>query len=380
LRFASRMVLCAAAFSAAGCSLLAQEALDRDLGDAGAADTGTQCGDGQLSEGEGCDDGNDMAGDGCGPACTREEGWECDDDREPTQCAEICGDGSMVGDEACDDGFTDECGTCNATCTGFGAGSTCGDGVRCEQSEACDDGFEDPCGSCNAQCSGPGDPIVCGDGSICPETEVCDDENSDPDDGCGPSCDAVDVGWQCFGDPSICGPICGDGDIDAGEECDTSDLNGEDCVSLPEGGFNEGTLGCASDCTYDTSACAFNPSGTYEGTPHATFSCTYMGLPVVDFDLHTFVFEDDGTTLTVRGAPCASGQAMTGDSPVTNALREFSVSCVYSGSCTETYRLEGMFTDETSWTATFSAFYSGDCDTCDNPPNPRTWDVTATRM
>ena len=38
-----------------------------------------------------------------------------------------------------------------------------------------------------------------------------------------------------------------------------------------------------------------------------------------------------------------------------------------------------MFTSDNTWTATFSAYYLGSCDTCDDPPNPRTWSVTGTR-
>jgi len=47
----------------------------------------------------------------------------------------VCGDGEAEGDELCDDGFEDDCGTCNADCSGVGSGSVC-DGVEfCEESE-----------------------------------------------------------------------------------------------------------------------------------------------------------------------------------------------------------------------------------------------------
>ena len=49
---------------------------------------------------------------------------------------------------------------------------------------------------------------------------------------------------------------CGDGIIQSGEECDTSNLNGETCTGL---GFYGGTLLCYSNCTFNTSSCLTTP-------------------------------------------------------------------------------------------------------------------------
>src|SRR6185312_8128378 len=38
---------------------------------------------------------------------------------------------------------------------------------------------------------------------------------------------------------------CGDGNLDPGEDCDQSQLNGSTCKSL---GFDSGTLACTSNC------------------------------------------------------------------------------------------------------------------------------------
>ena len=46
--------------------------------------------------------------------------------------------------------------------------------------------------------------------------------------------------------------FCGDGVIGAAEACEPADLNGETCESQ---GFATGTLGCAADCSFDTSGC-----------------------------------------------------------------------------------------------------------------------------
>lgn len=45
---------------------------------------------------------------------------------------------------------------------------------------------------------------------------------------------------------------CGNGALDVGEECDTVNLGGANCVTL---GWTAGTLACTPQCTYDTSLC-----------------------------------------------------------------------------------------------------------------------------
>jgi hypothetical protein len=53
---------------------------------------------------------------------------------------------------------------------------------------------------------------------------------------------------------------CGNGVIDAGEQCDGADLQGFDCQSL---GLNSGTLACdPMMCTFDTSMCSSSTGGT----------------------------------------------------------------------------------------------------------------------
>src|SRR3989344_7253425 len=51
---------------------------------------------------------------------------------------------------------------------------------------------------------------------------------------------------------------CGDGVMQNGEECDGSNVNGQDCVSR---GFSGGTLTCSSNCTFNTSQCTSASSG-----------------------------------------------------------------------------------------------------------------------
>ncbi|MGC4119622.1 MAG: proprotein convertase P-domain-containing protein [Myxococcales bacterium] len=65
-------------------------------------------------------------------------------------------------------------------------------------------------------------------------------------------------------------PVCGDGTLGLGEQCDGNNLNGKTCVTQ---GFVGGTLGCNA-CQLDTTGCTDCPSGQTERRYTAT------GLPV----------------------------------------------------------------------------------------------------
>jgi cysteine-rich repeat protein len=53
------------------------------------------------------------------------------------------------------------------------------------------------------------------------------------------------------------GGVCGDGLVDAGEDCDGANLAGQDCLTAGAG--DSGTLACAADCTFDTAGCTVTP-------------------------------------------------------------------------------------------------------------------------
>ncbi len=53
---------------------------------------------------------------------------------------------------------------------------------------------------------------------------------------------------ECSAPPAV----CGDGVVDAGEQCDGPDLDGASCLTL---GFTAGTTDCSVGCAYDTSGC-----------------------------------------------------------------------------------------------------------------------------
>ncbi len=111
----------------------------------------------------------------------------------------------------------------------------------------------------------------CGNGAI-DAAEECDGTELGGDD-----CTTVGQGWiggtlsctsGCLFDTAGCTPPpdCGNMTIDASEDCDGADLGGETCESLGQG-FVGGTLACGAGCAFDTSGCTAPPdcgTGTIE--------------------------------------------------------------------------------------------------------------------
>ncbi|MBU1243328.1 hypothetical protein KKD52_05165, partial [Myxococcota bacterium] len=97
----------------------------------------------------------------------------------------------------------------------------------------------------------------CGNGVLDPGEE-CDSTNLDEQTcalvvptrpggtlACTPTCTFDTVGCTA--------PSCGNDAREGTEECDGTDLGGETCSDRT--GFDGGTLGCTASCTWDTSAC-----------------------------------------------------------------------------------------------------------------------------
>jgi len=111
-------------------------------------------------------------------------------------------------------------------CANFVGTAICGD-ETCSSTEDCSTCPQD-CGTCPE----------CGDGS-CNGTETCGDNDV------APSCN-TDCG-TCPPDP------CGNGTIDAGEDCDFGNIGTASCESI---GYQGGTLACNNpSCTFNTSGC-----------------------------------------------------------------------------------------------------------------------------
>lgn len=159
-----------------------------------------RCGDGVRDAGETCDDGNIVSGDGCSGDCASDE---------------RCGNGyvDIVRNEACDDGNQIDADDCSNACRL----PNCGDGViNIAAGEFCDDGANNgnaPNTPCRTNCQ----PKRCGDG-ILDATENCDDGNLVSGDGCSGDCQSTES--------------CGNGyvDIAKGEQCDDANTdNGDTC-------------------------------------------------------------------------------------------------------------------------------------------------------
>lgn len=222
------------------------------------------CGDGNVGADEECDDGNGVETDACLNDCTAarcRDGFvqagveQCDDgnDVETDAClntcvAAKCGDGiERTGVEECDDGNTSNNDACLATCTD----AACGDKIVCNSltcktgpgggPEDCDDGNKIAGDGCDAVCA----IEFCGDAIINNKSEQCDDGplNANAPNKCRPGiCTLPFCGDGIIDDASpyneTCDPpdgtvcseectalLCGNGQIDEGEQCDDGPNN-----------------------------------------------------------------------------------------------------------------------------------------------------------
>ncbi len=172
------------------------------------------CGNGIVDDGESCDDSNTNPDDGCTPICQRQADWKCEKPGQPCVYDVRCGDGVLATVEACDDGNEADNDGCSAKCDQVTPGW---------------------------QCRVPGRKCVplCGDG-IKTAGEGCDDGNSASGDGCSSTC-LIEPGWDCKDEPSVCvKSVCGNGKPEAGEACDNGAKNGLM--------FGDGS-GCSKTCT-----------------------------------------------------------------------------------------------------------------------------------
>ena len=103
------------------------------------------------------------------------------------------------------------------------------------------------------QCGSPSDPNegpdLCGNG-ILDASEQCDDRNVVNGDGCSMFC-AAETGYICIGSPSVCRAVCGDGVKTSGEQCE-SGIPCPVCLVEP----------CPSVCNRETCTCSVASSSS----------------------------------------------------------------------------------------------------------------------
>ena len=225
-----------------------------------------RCGDYVIDPGETCDDGNLLDGDGCGPTC---------------QIEPFCGDGNLDTGEQCDDGNNNPGDGCDAACRlefdcGNGVCETdrnetcalcphdccpCGDG-NCEVSKG------ETCGMCHEDCC-----PNCGDG-ILDANEQCDDGNLTDLDGCARDCKDEDGVATCGNGIWESGEQCDDGNTDGGdgcsETCQIDWLCGDGVCDDDKG---ETCQLCGEDCCPDCGDGVLGPGEECDGAQTGGITC-----------------------------------------------------------------------------------------------------------
>ena len=137
-------------------------------------------------------------------------------------------------------------------------------------------------------------PAQCGDGLV-EASEQCDDGNTTSGDGCSSTC-MLECGWECPCGGAACGAAkCGDGKVAGGEQCDDGNLTDGD--------------GCSAACTLES-----KPAGVPEG-----WVCTSPASAAGDGGASTCKGPTTCTTTVcgnskVEGSEqCDDGNDVTGD-------------------------------------------------------------------
>ncbi|HLD79461.1 MAG TPA: LamG-like jellyroll fold domain-containing protein [Candidatus Nanoarchaeia archaeon] len=87
---------------------------------------------------------------------------------------------------------------------------------------------------------------------LCGNGDLENGEECDAGDGCTAECTCSSGYMPKHEVDCELLPYCGDGEINGGEECDGADLDGKTCNSLE---YAEGKLSCSSSCTLDSNEC-----------------------------------------------------------------------------------------------------------------------------
>jgi cysteine-rich repeat protein len=188
-----------------------------------------------------------------------------------------------------------------SVCTDDGTWSMWSDciGAAYPTAETCGDNLDQDCNGADLPCS---PPPGCGNGIIV-SPEQCEGTNLN-----GKTCANLGQGFtggtlscksDCTFDTQSCtSPLpCGNNQIDAGESCDGTNLNGKICSNLGQG-FTGGTLSCKPDCTFNTAACTTTCG---DGDTGGTETC------------------DDGNTVSGDGCSDSCRKERCGDRIVTTS-------------------------------------------------------------
>ena len=239
------------------------------------------CGDGVVELGEDCDDGNAVNGDGCDDDCK----FSCVSTDPTRDCKST---NACVGMGKCND-MTHVCAAGMPVMNGSACGSnlicddgmcgptTCGDGIV-SGGEQCDFGKGNNVhgSGCepNCQFSCTTNPNSCDDKNPCNGEETCNPvtgPNSDTGQKCAagtPEMNGTACGTNLTCQNGVCtSPSCGNGVIDAGEQCDLGANNGKG-------------LGCNAACQFDCQTSTDCTGGSICGGTPTCVPATVMGQNV----------------------------------------------------------------------------------------------------
>jgi len=274
----------------------------------------------------------------------------------------ICGDGKIDPGEACDknDGNPGNpvFGSINNKCTDNP--SFIGGTLRC------DDNCQLDIGLCVGQ-------QACGD-RIIQSGEHCDSNRFGVIDSCidlGFSGGTLNCAPNCFLDTRFCipPPLCGNGIIDPGEDCDGSNLGSLDgtCTQYNPA-FTSGTLRCSNNCKLETIGCLgfpglcdgqqINPGESCDGTNFgAANSCTDLGFESGNLNCNGCRLD---TTQCQLPQACGNGNIDSGEECDGTNLGSASTSCSEYSS----FFVSGdIFCDQN---CKLNTFFCGEAPTCGN--------------
>lgn len=217
--------------------------------------SGAKCGDGSKNtDTEQCD-GSDLNGATCKSvlANTNATGTlkctgACQFDQGGCTVPDYCGDGKKNGSSEECDGLDFGGATCE-TRLGPGhqgallcAAATCTiNTIQCETVPACGDGILNGTEQCDGSVYSPG--------ATCASVV-----------GFGSTGQLACAGNCTYDTASCSAPVtCGNDKLDAGEDCDGSLLNGKTCATVLGDSHAIGALACAASCVFDQSDCSIGP-------------------------------------------------------------------------------------------------------------------------
>ena len=159
-----------------------------------------------------------------------------------------CGDGIVNGDEECDiNSFLLDENTCKGWDSKYESGNVTCNNTTCTVEYTNCKLPQPKCGNNKLD-----DDEFC-DGSLFFENITCSDWLGTEATGnlkCTSACDIDDTGC------AVAAPKCGDGKLDAGEDCDGSEFReSKTCKNIDPSLYSSGSATCTSDCKVDVSSC-----------------------------------------------------------------------------------------------------------------------------